>query len=95
MTEAKPNCNCEQHAPDGFLTSGFRKAGEKWTCPACGREWAHRCGEANGCDWVQAEHNETLTPAQIQNWRVCLSKIIGPFARNVCRYGGLGIRVRF
>ena len=52
------NCNCEQHAPAGFLTSGFRHDGERWTCPNCGKEWMHYCGEDEGCCWFETKTNE-------------------------------------
>lgn len=47
-------CNCEAQAPGGFLTSGERQDGERWTCPSCGKVWEHICDESEGCRWERA-----------------------------------------
>lgn len=47
----KAECHCEAQAPPGFLLSGSRQDGERWTCPACGKKWIHVCGEVDGCRW--------------------------------------------
>lgn len=54
------DCNCEQHAPKGFLTSVFRQDGEQWTCPNCGQKWTHFCdeGDDGGCGWFETESTE-------------------------------------
>lgn len=54
--------NCEKSAPFGFLVSGYRQDGERWTCPDCGKVWVHLCDEAEGCSWHPAKHQPRSTP---------------------------------
>lgn len=48
-------CNYERYASPGFLLSGYRQDGERWTCPKCKTIWEHVCTEDNGCQWERME----------------------------------------
>lgn len=52
--EIRGEHDCEASAPPGFLISGYRQDGERWTCPDCGAVWIHSCDEAEGCRWDRA-----------------------------------------
>jgi Zn-finger nucleic acid-binding protein len=57
---ARRACDCEKHAPEGFLTSGVRTDGERWTCPKCRAVWVHYCEEAEGCSWQRLPRRHVM-----------------------------------
>lgn len=57
----KRACDCEKHEPEkGWLISGSRQDGERWTCPKCRAVWVHYCEEAEGCGWQRLPRRHAM-----------------------------------
>ena len=57
--------HCAMSAEPGFLDSGYRQNGERWTCPICRQVWMHFCDEAEGCYWEPQHRRQTSNSGEV------------------------------